>query len=209
MTERLTTLMHETARRVPARLQPPDELRRQAEQRRWVRHGAAVTVVAAVSVIAAVTITEARTAQPPDEVPAQGNRVVSDPDWVPAPGNHAVGAWEITEGPRVKPAGTATSGCKPAGSGCPAFYVEAVAINRAAVVQSANTLTATGGYLDGSGKLWRAECRRAWVPLSADQLGDPGRVLRLHCDDGGHPLGSIENVDRASVELIETDPGAA
>ena len=208
MTERLTTLMHETARRVPARLQPPEELRRQAEQRRRARRGAAVTVVAAVSVIAAVTITGARTAQPPDEVPAQGNQVVGDPDWVPAQGNRAVGDWEITEGPTVKPAGTATSGCKPQGSMCPGFYIEAVAINRAAVVQAANTLTATGSYLDGTGKRWRAECRRAWVPLRANQFVDPGRVLRLHCDDAGHPLESIENVDRASVKLID-DPGSA
>jgi hypothetical protein len=208
MTQRLTTLMHETARRVPARLQPPGELRRQAEQRRRARLGAAITVIAAVSVLAAVTITGIRTAQQPDSIPAQGNHAVGDPDWVPAQGNHAVGDWEITEGPTVKAAGGVTSGCKPAGSMCPGFYIELVAINRAAVVQSANTLTATGGYLDGSGEVWRAECRRVEL-ASASQPVDPGQELRLYCDNAREPLESIENVDRASVKLIETDPGSA
>ena len=203
MTERLTTLMHETAQRVHPRLQPPEELRRRAERRRRTRRGAAVIAVAA-AVIVAVLTTGLGTAQQtywvparqPDGVPAQQR------DWVPASGNTAVGDWEITAEPTVIGAGTATSGCEPAGTKCPGFYINVVAINRADVAQEANSLVATGRYTDGSGEGWRAECRRV-EPPGASQSVQPGQEARVVCDNAGQPLESMDNVDFSSVNLIE------
>jgi hypothetical protein len=121
---------------------------------------------------------------------------------VPASGNFAVGDWEITTGPTVIGAGTVTSGCEPAGTKCPGFYINVVAINRSEVTQEANSLVATGRYTDGSGEVWRAECRRV-APPNASQSVQPGQEVRVFCDNAGEPLESMDNVDFSSVNLIE------
>jgi hypothetical protein len=206
MSERLTTLMHETAQRVHPRLQPPKELRRRAERRQRARRGAAVIAVAAAVIVAVLTTglgTAQQTywvpAQQPDEMPSQQQ------EWVPASGNTAVGDWEITAGPTVYSFGRATSGCEPAGTKCPGFGISVVAINRAAVPQETDTLVATGGFTDGSQEVWRAECSRSNLRNSArvPRFVQPGQEMRVYCTDAGRPLESMDNVDFSSVNLIE------
>jgi hypothetical protein len=207
MSERLTTLMHDTAGRVHPRLQPPEELRRRAERRRRARRRAVAAVVAAVIVIVTVMTNGLRTAQQtywvparqPDGVPAQQR------DWVPTSGNFAVGDWEVTTEPTVMGGEAVTSGCEPAGTKCPGFYISVVVINRAEVPLEANSLVATGGYTDGSEKIWRAECSLPNLPNSArvPRYVQPGQEARLYCDNEGKPLESMDNVDFASVRLIE------
>lgn len=191
MTDHLTTLMRETARGVHPRLQPPEQLRRHAERRRRARRGAAIGVLAAAgSVIATVTGTGL--------FPAQQR------DWVPAQGNHVVGDWEVTEGPTVRGAGVVTSNCEPAGTKCSGFYVRVTVINRAEVPKRTDTLVATGGYIDGSGEVWRAKCWRPNLPNSArvPKYVQPGKQAVLYCDRAGRPLASMDNVDAMSVKLI-------
>ena len=207
MSERLTTLMHDTAGRVHPRLQPPEELRRRAERRRRARRRAVAAVVAAVIVIVTVMTNGLRTAQQtywvparqPDGVPAQQR------DWVPTSGNFAVGDWEVTTEPTVMGGEAVTSGCEPAGTKCPGFYISVVVINRAEVPLEANSLVATGGYTDGSEKVWRAECSLPNLPNSArvPRYVQPRQEARLYCDNEGKPLESMDNVDFASVRLIE------
>jgi hypothetical protein len=206
MSERLTTLMHETAQRVHPRLQPPKELRRRAERRQRARRGAAVIAVAAAVIVAVWTTglgTASQTywvpARQPDGVPAQQR------DWVPASGNFAVGDWEVTTEPTVMGGEAVTSGCEPVGTRCPGFYISVVVINRAEVPLAADSLVATGGYTDGSEKVWRAECSLPNLPNSArvPRYVQPRQEARLYCDNEGKPLESMDNVDFASVRLIE------
>jgi hypothetical protein len=196
MSERLTTLMHDTATRVHPRLQPPEALRREAERRQRAQRGAALIAVVAAVIVTVMAVTGLRTTHQTYPMPAQ------QPDWAPAQGNSSVGDWEITEGPTVGVSGRATSGCKPAGTGCPRVYIRVVAINRADVAQAASSLTATGRYTDGSGERWRVECRRA-APPRASRLVRPGQKTLLFCDNAGKPFASIDNVNATSIRLIE------
>ena len=196
MSEPLTTLMHDTAGQVHPRLQPPEELRRRAERRQRAQRGAALIAVVAAVIVTVMAVTGLRTTHQTYPMPAQ------QPDWAPAQGNSAVGDWEITEGPTVGVSGRATSGCKPAGTGCPRVYIRVVAINRADVAQAASSLTATGRYTDGSGERWRVECRRA-APPRASRLVRPGQKTLLFCDNAGKPFASIDNVNATSIRLIE------
>ncbi len=206
MSERLTTLMHDTAGRVHPRLRPPEELRRRAERRRRARRGAAVMAVVAAVIVVVLTTglgTASQTywvpVQQPDGVPAQQR------DWVPASDNSAVGDWEVTTEPTVMGGEAVASGCEPAGTKCPGFYISVVVINRAEVPLEADSLVATGGYTDGSEKVWRAECSLPNLPDSdrVPRYVQPGQEARLYCDNEGNPLESMDIVDFASVRLIE------